>query len=545
MSAARRLSARPLRKGLASGTLVQSAPPHTELPFTEVFDDWVRSASLAFGAHPLLSERALTSAQRELMQLLTGICGWPLLISFQVFRHADSLGLSAANDQAYTRFVQRLRDGVLEDFLSEYPELWRLAGLCVRRWQAAYLDLLGRLEQDRGDLVKMFGPGAAGRIACIDPALSDRHRGRTVIGVTLASGLKLIYKPRAMALEHSYFALLDWLNKDGAPVDHRVVRVLERAGYGWAEHVNHESCQSAQEVGDYFVRAGASQCLLYVLHATDAHMGNVIAARAHPVLVDGECLLQPMRAGVDSDPDRAALEALLTAAFLPRPKVTRGEALDFSGLAGDAGRTTEFRIPVWSRVNTDAMALGFGAGVLVPQPNAPVLDGARRSVADYSMEFVSGFEQMYRYLAGRRRVLLAPGGPLDRMFSCDARVLLRSTRSYLSLINRSLHPRYLRDSAGRSAMLRTAVFRQTLDLHPRALDAEVASLRDLDVPHAMVAARAKTLVVESGFRMRGYFSASSRQIVEGRILALNEDNLRTQVRHLRSLFGLLLMSGQQ
>ena len=189
MSAARRLSARPLRKGLAAGILVQSASPDAELPFAEVFDDWVRSASLAFGAHPLLSERALASAQRELMQLLTGICGWPLLIAFQVFRHADGPGLNAATDREYTRFVQRLRDGALEDFLSEYPELSRLAALCVRNWQAAYFDLLGRLERDRSDLVKMFGPGAAGRIACIDPGLSDRHQGRTVIGVTLASGL--------------------------------------------------------------------------------------------------------------------------------------------------------------------------------------------------------------------------------------------------------------------------------------------------------------------------------------------------------------------
>ena len=533
-----------MKEGTAAGVLAQPAPPHTSLPFAEVFDDWVRRASLAFSDHPLMSERALVSAQRELTQLLTGICGWPLLIAFQVLRQADSPGLSAAKDKAYTRFVRRLRDGALDDFLSEYPELSRLAELCVRRWQAAYLDLLGRLEHDCGDLVKMFGVGAAGRIAGIDPALSDRHQGRTVIGVTLTSGLKLIYKPRAMALEHSYFALLDWLNKNGAPVDHRVVRVLERAGYGWAEHVDHEPCQSAQEVRDYFVRAGASQCLLYVLHATDAHMGNVIAARAHPVLVDGECLLQPMRTGVDRDPDREALEALLTAAFLPRPKVIRGEALDFSGLAGDAGRTTEFRIPVWSHVNTDAMALGFGAGVLVPQPNAPVLDGVRSSVADYSTEFLSGFEQMHRYLADRRHALLARGGPLDRMLSCDARVLLRSTRSYLSLINRSLHPRYLRDSAGRSAMLRSAVFRQTLDLHPRALEAEVAALRDLDVPHAMVAAREKTLVVENGFRMRGYFDTSSRQIMESRISALNEDNLRTQGRHLRSLFGLFMMSGQ-
>jgi type 2 lantibiotic biosynthesis protein LanM len=510
---------------------------HADLPFAEVFDDLVDEAGRDLTSLCPLGSLALASVQEDLLRLLSGICAWPLLAAFTIFRR-EARTVMPPKNEVYRDFVRLLKAGATNDFLAEYPELFRLVSICIKDWKAANQEFLLRLEQDRGELEKLFGPGVASEITSLDPALSDRHAGRTVLGVTFASGLKLIYKPRDMMLERSYFGLLEWLNSNGAPIDYRVVKILEKPGYGWAECMDHEPCPDESRVRDYFTRAGALQCLLWALHATDAHMGNVLAAGAYPVLVDAECLLQPQTGAAALEDDEEAAEGLLRAALLPRPKLLRGEVPDLSGLGGNIGQTTDFRIPVWSCINTDAMSLRFVAGDLLPQNNLPVLDGQRMAVSDYRAEFLTGFQKMYPYLMERRQALLAPGSPLQQMFSCRTRVLLRSTRSYVALINRSLRPRYLRDGALRSTMLRETIASQALDLSQRVLDKEVASLADLNVPYFTAAATAATLVAGEDIRMEGYFDTSGQSVVEARLANLGEADLRRQLDLLRALFAL-------
>ena len=317
------------------------------------------------------------------LELLSQICSGPLLAAFTIFRDGDARRFQSSGDEIYRDFCARLESEGLAEFFREFPELLRLVNLCIGDWREAHREFLVRLEADFPNE----------KIANLEPSLSDRHGGRTVLGVTFASGLKLAYKPRDMALERCYFELLDWLNTQGAPVDQRVLHISERRGYGWAEWVESEPCGNENEVRDYFTRAGALQCLFYVLHATDAHMGNVLAAGGYPVLVDAECLLQPRRFESDAGAEQETLEDLLSAGFLPRPKFARGGAADLSGLGGDGGESTEFRVPVWSAVNTDAMSLRFAPGILLAQKNIPVLGGTRAEVRNYSAEFLAGLKR--------------------------------------------------------------------------------------------------------------------------------------------------------
>ena len=464
------------------------------------------------------------------VELLSQICSGALLAAFTIFRDCDARRFRASGDELYRDFCGLLKQGALAGFFLEFPELARLVELCSGDWREAHREFLVRVDADFGEET----------VVNIEPSLSDRHGGRTVMGVTFASGRKLAYKPRDMALEGCYFGLLDWLNVQGAPVEQRVLQIFERAGYGWAERVEHEPCRDENEVRDYFTRAGALQCLFYVLHATDAHMGNVLAAGGYPVLVDAECLLQPRRFGAEGDAEQEALEDLLSAGFLPRPKVGRGGAADFSGLGGDGGEATEFRVPVWSAVNTDAMSLRFVPGVLLSQNNAPVLDGGRAEVRNYSAEFLAGFEKTYRFLLDRRARLLAREGPLEAIFSARARVLLRSTREYIAILNRSLHPRYLRDGKRRAEMLRQWARRDSLGLSAEVLDREAEALSDLNVPYFSAGASEVTLRAEGGVALPDYFHVAGREVVTGRLREMDEANLL--LGSLKSLLTLLSLA---
>ena len=463
------------------------------------------------------------------LELLSQICSGPLLAAFTIFRANDARQFRASGNEIYRDFCELLQSGGLAAFLLEYAELGRLVDLCVGDWREAQREFLARVDADF----------SKENVAKLDPSLSDRHGGRTVLGVTFASGRKLAYKPRDMALERGYFELLHWLNTQGAPVEQRVLQIIEGQGYGWAEWVESEPCRDEAEVRNYFKRAGAQQCLLFVLHATDAHMGNVLAAGSYPVLVDAECLVQPQRLAGQGDAEEEELEDLLGAGFFPRPKIGRGGAADFSGLGGAGGEATEFRVAGWSAVNTDAMSLHFTPGILLSQNNAPVLGGVRAQVKNYSSEFLWGFREMYDFLWDRRAQLLATGSPLAAMFSSRTRVLLRNTREYVSILNRSLHPRYLRDGKRRCGMLREWVGRDSLGLSREILDKEAEALGGLNVPYFTASTDQLAVQAEGGVSLPGYFHAAGCKVVEKRLREMDAVHLERQLGFLKSLLILL------
>jgi len=501
------------------------------LPFEEVFAGQIPEASAPLSSESLLAPGALASMRRDLKRLLTGISARPLLAAFSVFR-----GWHGPKRELYGEFVDRLQNGGLKSFYAEYPELARLTEVCVRDWSEAVHEFLIRLGEDREDLVGTFGAGAAGRIEKLEPALSDRHGGRSVTAVTFESGLKLVYKPRDMAVEQSWFDLLAWLNRDGSPADHRIPRLLAKPGYGWMEWVPHEPCQSESSVSDYFVNAGALQCILYVLHATDAHMGNVIAAGPQPVLVDAECLVQPQwHPNADVDLEQQEWNDLLLAGMMPQPKLLRGEEVDLSALTGGEGQVTDFRVPVWDHLNTDGMSLRMVQGVLAPQKNLPVWNGSSIEAPAFGEDFLRGFAEMYRYLAGRVPDLLAPDGPLKPLFECHTRVLLDHTRRYLSLMNRSLHPGCLRDAPRRRALLRD----ELSSYRPASiLAAETKALERLDVPYFSASARETSVFSEGSVLIPAYFARSGAEVVRSRFENLSEEDLENRTSVIRVLLAM-------
>jgi lantibiotic modifying enzyme len=181
-------------------------------------------------------------------------------------------------------------------------------------------------------------------------------------------------------------------------------------------------------------------------------------------------------------------------------------------------------------------------GVLLSQNNAPVLDGARAEVWNYSPEFLAGFEKMYCFLLDRRARLLARERPLEAMFSAQARVLLRSTREYVAMLNRSLHPRYLREGRRRAAMLREWVGSDSLGLSAELLDQEAAALGDLNIPYFSAAADQMTLQAEGGVSLADYFHVTGREVVTGRLLEMGEENLLRLLGSLKSLLTLLSLA---
>ncbi|HEY6061646.1 MAG TPA: DUF4135 domain-containing protein [Gemmatimonadales bacterium] len=264
-------------------------------------------------------------------------------------------------------------------------------------------ELRRRLTLDRRAIARSLGDGVPlGRVVEVRSGLSDPHNGgRTVAIVRFASGLRVVYKPRAVGLEAAFHHLVTWWNERAGHFALFAPRVIDRGKYGWMEFVAHEGCPDGEAVNRYWERAGALIALADLLDATDLHHGNVIAHGEYPVLVDLETLLQPRR----PHEKRSLLSTGLVPAWIRGPD---GGSYDVSGFGAIApqrykGTTVPLRENVM-RVGTDVV-----------------------SAADVVDQIEAGFLRAGALLCERREQLLAQ---LRQLRGLEVRVMRRHTEIY-------------------------------------------------------------------------------------------------------------------
>jgi type 2 lantibiotic biosynthesis protein LanM len=532
--------------------------PKFQFPFEEVllpFTYVARQNLIAqVGSHYyLLSEKAHASLERDLLRWLSYLCSPPMELEFSVFRASrDSTivrMLRKSTDphsrQRYRDFIKSLLTGELLTFFQQYPVLARLVATVTDLWVDTTKEFLWRLASDWSEIQKTFQPETElGQVVAIAPFLSDRHHnGRSITAATFASGLKLVYKPKDIALESAYVKLLAWLNEHGVRLPFKLFKVINRLAYGWVEFVEALPCKNKEEVRRYYYRAGQLLCMTYVLNATDLHFENIIACGEHPVLIDLETLMHPSVQKVE-DPevvkkiDDLALQQLghsvLRTGLLPRWQFnSENQSFDLSGLGGVGQQKTSFRVRKWHNINTDNMVVGYEYGETQPSENTPSLDRVNLALNDYLEEIVDGFQQMYRFLMKHRQAMLAPDGPLTALAHQPIRFVFRPTRVYSFFSRTTLDPQFLRDGAERSIQLdifsRVMLSSDTKPLLWPLLRKEQQALEQLDIPLFTARSDSDALTVAPNQTIDKCFTEPSFNLVVSRLNQLNDEDLEQQI----------------
>ena len=173
-------------------------------------------------------------------------------------------------EERFLEFTEGLRqpDRAME-LWQEYPVLARQAANYIHQWSTASLELLERLFVDWDTLRQAFSPtGSPGVLVRLTGESGDRHRdGRTVRVLEFSSGLRIVYKPKCMALAAHFQDFLQWINERSSRLTFRTVKVLDCGSHGWMEFVDFFPCRSAQEVERFFERQGGYLAVLYALDA--------------------------------------------------------------------------------------------------------------------------------------------------------------------------------------------------------------------------------------------------------------------------------------
>ncbi|WP_374200853.1 type 2 lanthipeptide synthetase LanM family protein, partial [Streptomyces bambusae] len=376
----------------------------------------------------------------------------------------------------------------LAALLAGRPVLARILGRAALDAADAVVEALERLADDHARLTAgLLAESGGAALVGVELGAGDGHRGgRSVMLLRFADGTRLVYKPRPLSVHRHFNDLVAWFNALPDSADLRTLRLLDRGEYGWVEFVEAGPCASAAEVETFYRRQGALLSLLHLIDGTDLHHENLIAAGAHPVLVDVETLFHPQLPGTATeDPAARALhDSVYRVGLLPQLFVGDHSALDMSAVGGGRAAVSPVARADWADAGTDRMRLVRRAGRFGESANRPRLAGGATVEPTAHIEALcAGFRAGYAAIGAAREELLHETALLKAFAEDEVRVVVRPTWVYATLLDESTHPDLLKDAGERQRVLetlRTDVF-GTVPA-PDLVDDEIAQLWAGDVP---------------------------------------------------------------
>jgi type 2 lantibiotic biosynthesis protein LanM len=369
--------------------------------------------------------------------------------------------------------------------------------------------------------------------------MGDAHKGgRSVLIATFASGWRVVYKPRPLAIDACFNALLQYLNEAGqSPILHSP-RVIARAEYGWVQHVEMTECDSSEAIERFYLRIGALTAILRTLEATDFHLENVIASGEHPMLVDLEGLLHPRAQIAPNAGNGQALgweligRSVLRVGLLPTRAFMAGgyEGVELSGFGGAAGQLSPSRQLAFDNVGRDEMKVVRRQVPMPGSKNRPQLHGEDVDPAAYVHHVIDGFTSTYRCLMRCAHDLLASNGLLGRFASAPVRAILRSTRFYALLLQEGSHPDALRDALERERLFDWVWAAYDAQPHLRPfMHAEHADLCRGDIPLFTSLPGRRDVWTAEGVCVENVWHEASIDAARRNLATLSEDDLALQV----------------
>lgn len=449
----------------------------------------------------------------------------------------------------FRSFVDRYRDaGAVSALFEEYPVLARSIAVTLERAVDARLEFAARLVADRAALHAVLGVPAPDDALTAFSEAGDPHRGgRTVVIATFASGARVVYKPKSLAVDLHLQELLLWCNARGWAPGFRAMGTIDRGDYGWQAFLSNDPCDDADAVARFYRRTGGLLAVLHTLAGTDVHFENLVATGEHPMLVDAETLFHPGLVGDGADPGTALVNAdlatsVLGVGLLPeRTSLVGGEvSVDLSGLGASGDQPSPQDVVYWADAGTDTMRLGrrrMPMPIGEHQPWRVGADGERTTpgFVAHTDAIVAGFRDMFRLLGAHRSALLAPDGPIARFAHDPIRIVFRPTQRYASLYRDSHHPDLLRTDADRDthfARLWQEVTHRP-ELRP-LVPVEQDALRWGDIPVFVTTPGSRDVTAGTGERFAALLPESGADAVRRRIDALGEDSLERQLWYVRA-----------
>jgi type 2 lantibiotic biosynthesis protein LanM len=480
---------------------------------------------------PFLAEDTIVQLLQNLYSQLLAQLHRTLILELNVARLRELL-IGETPEERFVSFLAKLADREFaRSILEEYPIIARQATIAVDLWVQFSSEFIQNLIDDYADICQTFGE--VGDLEFIGESAGDRHRqGRYVIITGFSSGLKLVYKPRFLAIDTHFQKLLTWLNDRGTNPPFRTIKVLAKGDRGWVEFIEPKTCNSTDELERFYQRQGGYLALLNVLAAVDFHHENLIASGEDPILVDLEALFHNRSGeGVDGGNNIDDIYSVLQIGMLPQRVWAAGESsgVDLSGLGGMPGQILPEKVPMPEKQGTDQMRIVPQEMEMSTSQNRPTLVDLDIDVAAYTGAILQGFDRVYDLLLQHREEMLAPGGIVEEFATDEVRVIMRATKNYAQLLDDSFHPNVLRDSLDRERLFD----RLWLDVYlrpelGRVITYERSALWENDIPLFVTRPDSRNVWSSRGEEITNFFPQTAMELVRGRFRRLSHRQKQQQ-----------------
>jgi type 2 lantibiotic biosynthesis protein LanM len=508
-----------------------------------------QTIKVSFPHMPFEPRSAAQALFKGLPEQLLSMLDRTMVLELHVAR-LEGLLPGDTTEERFQNFLDRMRQhDIALAMLLEYPVLARQLIARVNQWVDCSLEFLRSLAADWDDLRAEFLVGDdPGRLVEVTGGAGDRHRdGRSVVIARFSSGLRIVYKPRALSVDVHFQDMLAWLNERSACPPFRILKILDRGDHGWVEFVAAHGCTLNAEITRFYERLGGYLALLYALEATDFHSENLIAAGEHPILPDLEALFHPRMEGAglrhaEALAGSAINNSVAKVGLLPQLSWADGgsSGVDLSGIGSLPGQLSPRPMPQWENQGTDAMRQVRKRVEMPASHNRPLLDEKLVDALDYVGAVISGFNGVYGCLLTHRDELLANDGIVSRFAADEVRVILRSTYTYGSLLQESFHPDVLRDGLDRDRLFdRLWAAVEHFPKLARVIPAERRDLQNGDVPIFTTRPDSRHLWSSSGDLISDFSEQSGMEAVRCRLQQLSERDCARQIWFIRASFAML------
>lgn len=515
---------------------------------TEVIDRVCSDLRRYLGAKRSLVDRVLHLDIDELHTLLlphllarvSSIILRTLVLEVNISRIQGKLKGSTPGER-FDFFVRQLNDdrNFARRILNEYPALVRQINTVAELWRDFCLQFVGHLLADWEDIVEvLLGRASPGPLVRLKLDAGDCHQGgKSVVLAKFESGLRLVYKPRSMAVDSHFQELCSWINAKRGEVLFRPIKVIARPGHGWMEFVESSPCGDEVQLERFYYRQGACLAISYLLDATDFHGGNVIASGEHPVLIDLETLFHPTFVPDDGTAHAEFYQlSVMRSGLLPRRKLQTFDdlGLDSSGIGASAGELLEATSLLLDKPWTDEMCLIKKRVVSRPQKNQPQKNG-RVSLMPHTDALVEGFRSVYQLITRERDYLLSKTGPLNAFAHDLIRVVFRPTDQYGAVLADSYHPNLLRNALDREGFLHTLW--RDVRFYPWLAKVAPSELKDLlsgDIPYFTGRPESRDLWNSNGERIEDFLHEPPLERVLRRLANFSDKDMARQIWYIRA-----------
>ncbi|KFF96714.1 hypothetical protein IQ62_34520 [Streptomyces scabiei] len=414
-------------------------------------------ALIAEASGPEYVALLLDQVREDLVTTVEGHSFRMLIGEFHAFRHGLDLPMAADSDQALQQFGRHLEhSGSSRRLIGAYPVLKQRLETVLRNSLDAYADLFAAYAQDRTALY------ANGLLSTGDDPIAElfatgadlHNNNRKVVGVRLASGTKVVFKPRALISDHFVRDLytaadphLTYSLRECVPASVTI------GSHGWQQFVTPRPMNTPDQPARYYYRFGALCALFGAIGASDLHDENLLAAGEMPCVIDTETMIRP-NAGVDNDSLPRVLINQLKLSVVSTmlvPMVNPNSPIDLmmAGVGIDGDQTSKMKRPVVRESASDSISVEWEQVTHRHTDNVPRLGDMALSPLDHFNEILAGYTDALGAVRGD-----GVAEVLESYADMPVRCLIRSTMVYTRFLDAATHPDYLRRAEEAERLLR-------------------------------------------------------------------------------------------